>query len=133
MRILAGLILFLSFYAYSCEQHGDHAHHHHHEAKLPAGIKLQIPTVVERDSLSSQVDFTIEVAAKHTIDDLAIQLIPNSRVEVIGEGATPLANHPNHYQVRAQLLNEQRGAMRVVITGTLAGEAFLVSRFVMLA
>lgn len=132
MRILIGLVLLLSFHAYSCEQHGDHAHHHHHEAKLPTGLKVQIPTVVERSQDTVPVSFSFSVQSQLELADLHIEIKPNPKVNIIGDGAR-WDETSEQYQVTAQLASAQRGALRVLISGKVNGEPFLLSRFVMIA
>ncbi|WP_153912608.1 hypothetical protein [Shewanella sp. TC10] len=130
---LAFLLCLLSFYSVACDDHShghSHSHSHEHKNSLPKGVELTLPAVAEGDN--GKVEFDIHIDSEFDIDNLAIKLLPNPRVKLVGNGEQVIENQLAH-KVKAEIISGPRGAIRVVVSGTIEGKAFLVSRFVMLA
>ncbi|MGF1684183.1 hypothetical protein [Photobacterium minamisatsumaniensis] len=116
-----------SFQAYACLDerfHGDFLS----PQGMPHNTSLHVPTFVEGENGS--VEFDIQIETHRKIDSLAIKLVPNPRVKIEGDNTLLVIDQLSH-TVKATVNEGQRGAIRLLVTGSIDGVAFLENRFIM--
>ncbi|MGL6316696.1 hypothetical protein [Vibrio sp. WXL103] len=127
LRLLAVLVCTISLQAVACLDERFHQGFGGPKG-MPGGTSLQSPDFVQSDN--GLAEFTIDVLTDQQIEDLAIKLMPNPRVKLVGKGEMLIEGSLSH-TVLAQVENGARGAIRLMVTGTIDGEEFLENRFVM--
>ncbi|MGF1702136.1 hypothetical protein L4D09_17740 [Photobacterium makurazakiensis] len=128
---MKNLIIFFffvaSFQAYACLDerfHGDFLS----PQGMPHNTSLHVPTLVEGEN--GNVEFDIQIETHREIDSLAIKLVPNPRVKIAGDDALLIIDQLSH-TVKATVNEGQRGAIRLLVTGSIDGTEFLENRFIM--